>query len=77
MDTLSKIKQIVGEQLDVDPATMTEQSRFIEDLGADSLAIVEVVLAFEAEFNIQISDEVTAKMATIGDVFNYVQKQAA
>jgi acyl carrier protein len=77
MDNLSKIKKIVGEQLDVDPATMTEQSRFIEDLGADSLAIVEVVLAFEAEFNIQISDEVTAKMATIGDVFSYVQKNAA
>jgi acyl carrier protein len=53
---------------------VTDDARFIEDLGADSLAVVEIVLAFETEFGIDIPDEVTSDMHTIGDVIAYISK---
>ena len=74
VDIPAKIKQIVAEQLDVSLDKVTEEARFIEDLGADSLAVVEIVLAFEGEFSIDIPDEVTSEMVTIGNVIAYVQR---
>lgn len=72
MDTAEKVKEIVSQQLDVDPANIKETSAFIDDLGADSLAIVELVLAFEEQFEIDIPDEDTEKIRTVGDAISYI-----
>lgn len=73
MDIAEKVKEIVSQQLDVEIAEVKEEARFIEDLGADSLAIVELVLAFEEQFEIDIPDEDTEKIATVGDAIKYIQ----
>jgi len=73
MDIAEKVKEIVSQQLDVDLAEVVEGAQFIEDLGADSLAIVELVLAFEEQFEIDIPDEDTEKIATVGDAIKYIQ----
>jgi acyl carrier protein len=72
MATPDKVKEIISQQLDVDIAQIKEESQFIEDLGADSLAIVELVLAFEEEFEIEIPDEDTEKIRTVGDAVSYI-----
>jgi acyl carrier protein len=73
MEIAGKVKEIVSQQLDVDAAEIKESSAFIEDLGADSLAIVELVLAFEEQFEIDIPDEDTEKIRTVGDAITYIQ----
>ncbi len=73
MDIAQKVKEIVAQQLDVDIAEVKDQAQFIEDLGADSLAIVELVLAFEEQFEIDIPDEDTEKIGTVGDAISYIQ----
>ncbi|MDH5673848.1 MAG: acyl carrier protein [Myxococcales bacterium] len=73
MDIAEKVKEIVSQQLDVDIAEVKPEAQFIEDLGADSLAIVELVLAFEEQFEIDIPDEDTEKIATVGDAIKYIQ----
>ncbi|MDD9932187.1 MAG: acyl carrier protein [Myxococcales bacterium] len=73
MDIAEKVKEIVSQQLDVDIAEVKAEAQFIEDLGADSLAIVELVLAFEEQFEIDIPDEDTEKIATVGDAIKYIQ----
>jgi acyl carrier protein len=73
MDIAEKVKEIVSQQLDVDIAEVKDEAQFIEDLGADSLAIVELVLAFEEQFEIDIPDEYTEKIATVGDAVRYIQ----
>ena len=73
MDIAEKVKEIVSQQLDVDIAEVKEEAQFIEDLGADSLAIVELVLAFEEQFEIDIPDEDTEKIGTVGDAIKYIQ----
>jgi acyl carrier protein len=72
MDIAEKVKEIVSQQLDVDIAEVKDEAQFIEDLGADSLAIVELVLAFEEQFEIDIPDEDTEKIATVGDAIKYI-----
>ena len=72
MDIAEKVKEIVSQQLDVDIAEVKEEAQFIEDLGADSLAIVELVLAFEEQFEIDIPDEDTEKISTVGDAIQYI-----
>jgi acyl carrier protein len=74
MDIAEKVKEIVAQQLDVDIVEVKEEAQFIEDLGADSLAIVELVLAFEEQFEIDIPDEDTEKIATVGDAIKYIQE---
>jgi acyl carrier protein len=74
MDIAQKVKEIVAQQLDVDIAEVKEEAQFIEDLGADSLAIVELVLAFEEQFEIDIPDEDTEKIRTVGDAISYIQE---
>jgi acyl carrier protein len=72
MEIADKVKEIISQQLDVDVAQIKPESQFIEDLGADSLAIVELVLAFEEQFDINIPDEDTEKIRTVGDAINYI-----
>ena len=73
MDIAEKVREIVSQQLDVDIAEVKDAAQFIEDLGADSLAIVELVLAFEEQFEIDIPDEDTEKIGTVGDAIQYIQ----
>lgn len=69
-----RIKDIVVEQLGVKPEQVTPEAKFIEDLGADSLDTVELVMAFEEEFGNEIPDEEAEKLATVGDVIKYVEE---
>ena len=67
MSTFDKVKAIVVEQLGVDESEVAIDSTFIDDLGADSLDIVELIMAFEEEFNIEIPDDVAEKIKTVKD----------
>jgi len=71
-----KVKVIIVEQLGVNPEQVTPQASFIEDLGADSLDIVELVMAFEEEFSVEVPDEDAEKLQTVGDVINYIKEKA-
>ena len=75
MDIAAKVKEIVSDKLDVDGADIEEGQDFIEDLKADSLAVVEVVLALEEQFEIEIPDEDTEKIKTVRDAIDYVKAQ--
>ena len=68
-----KVKQIVAEQLGVDEGQVTETASFMDDLGADSLDTVELVMALEEEFDIEISDEDAEKIQTVKDAITYVK----
>ena len=72
MNTFDKVKAIVVEQLGVDEAEVTIYSTFIDDLGADSLDIVELIMAFEEEFNVEIPDDVAEKIKTVKDTVEYI-----
>jgi acyl carrier protein len=75
MTTFDKVKEIVVEQLGVDDADVNMDSTFIDDLGADSLDIVELIMAFEEEFNIEIPDESAEKIKTVRDAVEYIDKE--
>ena len=72
MNTFDKVIAIVVEQLGVDEAEVTIDSTFIDDLGADSLDIVELIMAFEEEFNVEIPDDVAEKIKTVKDTVEYI-----
>ncbi len=74
MATFDKVRDIVVEQLGVEPDDVTIESTFIDDLGADSLDIVELIMAFEEEFSIEIPDEAAEKIKTVQDVVNYIDQ---
>ena len=69
-----KIRQIIADQLGVDSASVTENASFVDDLGADSLDRVELIMAFEETFDIEIPDEDAEKISTVQDAIDYVQK---
>lgn len=69
-----KVKEIVADRLGVDPEEVTPEASFVEDLGADSLDTVELVMALEEEFGIEIPDEDAEKIQTVGDAIDYIQK---
>jgi acyl carrier protein len=71
-----KIKQIIVDQLGVDSADVTESSSFVDDLGADSLDRMELVMAFEEAFDVEIPDEDAEKISTVQNVIDYVQKHS-
>ena len=75
MDIAEKVKEIVSDKLDVEGADIQEEQDFIEDLKADSLAVVEVVLALEEQFEIEIPDEDTEKIKTVRDAIDYIKAQ--
>jgi acyl carrier protein len=72
-DTAEKVKEIIVAKLGVDAAQVTPEASFTNDLGADSLDTVELVMEFEKAFNIQIPDEDAEKIANVGDVINYLK----
>ena len=72
---LDNIKSIVVEQLGVDEDQVTEDASFIDDLGADSLDTVELIMAFEEEFDIEIPDEDAQKIKTVKDVMDYIESK--
>lgn len=71
-----KIKAIIVEQLGVDESEVTPEAHFIDDLGADSLDTVELVMALEEEFGIEISDEDAEKIQTVGDAVKYIEEHS-
>ena len=72
-----RVKQIIVEQLGVDEGEVTPTASFVDDLGADSLDTVELVMAFEEAFGIEIPDEDAEKIATVKDAITYIDKHAA
>lgn len=75
-DIEAEVKRIIKEQLDVDEKDIKLEATFVDDLGADSLGLVELVLAFEEAFEIDIPDEETEKIRTVGDAVEYVKAHA-
>ena len=73
MDTMERVKKIIVDQLGVEEEKVKVDSSFIDDLGADSLDIVELIMAFEEEFDIEIADEDAQKMRTVSDVIEYLK----
>jgi len=71
-DTIGKVQAIVVEHLGVDSEKVTESASFIDDLGADSLDTVELVMAFEEEFGIEIPDDAAENILTVGDAINFI-----
>lgn len=69
-----RVKAIVVEQLGVEADQVTPQSKFVEDLGADSLDVVELVMALEEEFDLEIPDEDAEKIATVGEASKYIER---
>jgi acyl carrier protein len=72
-----KVKDIIVEQLGVNPEQVTPNASFIEDLGADSLDTVELVMAFEEEFSVEVPDEDAEKLQTVGNVIEYIEKKTS
>jgi acyl carrier protein len=75
-DIQAKVRRIIKAELDVDEAMIKPEASFINDLGADSLGLVELVLAFEQEFDMDIPDEETEKIRTVQDAIDYIEKHA-
>ena len=73
-EIFEKIKNIIIEQLQVSETVVTEEASFIDDLGADSLDLVELIMALEEEFGIEIPDGDAEKVVTVGDVVNYIKE---
>ncbi|NLC27253.1 MAG: acyl carrier protein [Campylobacteraceae bacterium] len=73
MALLDEVKEVVVEQLNVNPDEVKEESKFVEDLGADSLDVVELVMALEEKFDIEIPDSDAEKIITVGDAIKYIQ----
>ena len=71
-----KIKQIIADQLGVKKEEVTDNAKFVDDLGADSLDTVELVMALEEEFGIEIPDEDAEKLATVGDALRYIDEKS-
>ena len=73
-NTAAKVKEIIINELGVDPEKVTADASFVDDLGADSLDTVELVMAFEEEFTIDIPDEDAEQMRTVGEAVAYIEK---
>lgn len=71
-----KVREVIVDQLGVDEEDVTMDANFVDDLGADSLDIVELIMGLETEFDIEIPDEDAEKIATVGDAVNYIKERA-
>ena len=76
-DIAERVKKITVEHLDADAAKVVPEASFIDDLGADSLDIVELVMAFEEEFDIEIPDDAAETIQTVGDAIKFIEERAA
>jgi acyl carrier protein len=76
-ETAERVKKIVVEHLGVESEKVTEEASFIDDLGADSLDIVELVMAFEEEFGVEIPDDAAEKITTVRDAIEYIEANKA
>ena len=74
-DIASKVKKMVADHLGVDELKVTEEANFVDDLGADSLDTVELVMAFEEEFGAEISDSEAEKILTVGDAIKFIESR--
>ena len=74
-DITSKVKKMVADHLGVDELKVTEEANFVDDLGADSLDTVELVMAFEEEFGSEISDSEAEKILTVGDAIKFIESR--
>ncbi len=72
-----KIKSVIAEQLGVKPEEVTAQAKFVDDLGADSLDTVELVMALEEEYGVEIPDEDAEKLVSVGDAIKYIEEKIA
>lgn len=77
MAVIEKVKDIIAEQLGVKKEEVTDNAKFIDDLGADSLDTVELVMALEEEFGVEIPDEDAEKMVTVGEAIKYIEQKAS
>lgn len=71
---LEKVKQIISEQLNVSVTSIDENTSFVDDLGADSLDVFQIIMALEEEFELEISNEEAEKLSTVGDAVEYIKK---
>ena len=76
-DVSSKVKKMVADHLGVDELKVTEEANFVDDLGADSLDTVELVMAFEEEFGSEISDSEAEKILTVGDAIKFIESKTS
>ena len=74
-DVREKVKQVIIDQLSVNPEELADDASFIEDLGADSLDIVELVMEFEEQFGVDIPDEEAEKISTVGEAIKYIEEK--
>ncbi len=77
MSVEEKVKSIICEQLSVDPDDVVPEASFVEDLGADSLDLVEMIMAMEEEFDLSIADEDAEKIKTVQDAINYIKEHTS
>jgi acyl carrier protein len=77
MSIEQRVKEIIVEQLGVNEAEVKPEAKFVDDLGADSLDLVELVMALEEEYNMEISDEDAEKILTVGDAIEYIKSHAS
>lgn len=76
MEEFDRVKEVIVDQLGVDDSEVTMEASFVDDLGADSLDIVELVMGLETEFDIEIPNEEAEKIRTVGDAVNYIKENA-
>jgi len=76
-DTFERIQSIVEEQLSVEPSKINPETDFQKDLGADSLDVVELIMAFEEEFDINVNDEAAGEIITVQQVLEYIESEAS
>jgi acyl carrier protein len=74
---IEKFKKIVADELSIDPSQVKEDARFIEDLGADSIGLMELIMRLEEEYGVKIPDQDIEKIRTVGDAINYIKSKSA